>query len=157
MLRILIGYASTTTPSDASDPSIDMTAEPVRFQMLPGTSSMVWSCPLKRERPPELLQTRVQPNASPFTGVRSRRELSKSKNQSEPSTGPIAQPELYGQADSAPINRRIITINKIVPIASPFLKYGSSRRGILDIVMSSRTHVSGNQVALPLSRKRPVD
>jgi hypothetical protein len=40
-----------------------------------------------------------------------------------PPLGQYPQPELYGQAGSAPIKRRIRIINKIVPIASPFLNY----------------------------------
>jgi hypothetical protein len=40
-----------------------------------------------------------------------------------PPLGQYPQPELYGQAGSAPINRRTRIINRIVPMASPFGNY----------------------------------
>jgi hypothetical protein len=40
-----------------------------------------------------------------------------------PPLGQYPQPELYGQAGSAPTNRRIRMINRMVPMASPFFHY----------------------------------
>jgi hypothetical protein len=40
-----------------------------------------------------------------------------------PPLGQYPHPELYGHAGSAPINSRIRIINKMVPMASPFLTY----------------------------------
>jgi hypothetical protein len=45
-----------------------------------------------------------------------------------PPLGQYPQLELYGQAGSAPINRRTRIINRIVPMASPFGNYFAVRR-----------------------------
>ena len=75
-----------------------------------------------------------------------------------PPLGQYPQPELYGQAGSAPINRRTRIINRIVPMASPFGNYFAVRRdfgcGEDPVDALPRERISGISMLTKWIRKR---